>query len=282
MTVLVTGGRGFIGRHVADLLRARGTPCVVIERAWQEIDEVAASVGDVSIERCIHLGWYANPPDYLTAVAPNLRSLASAIQLVEWLIERGCQHLVVSGTSAEYAPSTDPIDETSPLASEQTVYAASKASLRVLLRSSWTQEQTGIAWARIFGVTGPGEHPLRLLPSVARAVATSEPMDMSAGEQIRDYLDVRDVASALVRLSDVRAQGDFNVSSGKGIAVRELIERVTRGCDVRVLRYGTLPLRPGETPYIVGESRRLRESTGWEPEVSLERSFADLRRWMGL
>jgi len=282
MTLLVTGGAGFIGRHVVATLESARVPCIVIEHSWRSIDDIVEVVGETHVDACIHLGWYTNPRDYLTAAPENLQCLRSSIELVDWLLDRGCRHLTVSGTSAEYAASTRSLDETSPLGSDQTVYAASKTALRLLLRSSWLGAEMTVAWGRVFGATGPGENAQRLLPSVARALGAGTPMDMTAGSQVRDYLDVRDVARAFVALSQAGAAGDYNVSSGNGLAIRDLIAHVTNGRDSAVLRYGKLPMRAGETPYIVGDNRRLREATGWEPQVSLERSFADLQTAMGL
>ena len=102
--------------------------------------------------------------------------------------------------SAEYAPSSRALTEDDPV-QPWSVYGAAKAALCTLLASSWRPAGLAVAWARLFNVTGPGESPERLLPTVARSILTGDAIDLSPGDQVRDFLDVRDVASALVALS---------------------------------------------------------------------------------
>src|ERR1700730_4321675 len=127
--ILVTGGAGFVGRHVVAELGKHEVPSFVVGHAWQSIDDVEAALGDRPIEHCIHLGWYTNPIDYLVAPEQNFGCLRSSIELIGLLLRRGCRHLTVTGTSAEYAPSETTIRE-SDRVEPSTVYAATKASLR--------------------------------------------------------------------------------------------------------------------------------------------------------
>jgi dTDP-6-deoxy-L-talose 4-dehydrogenase (NAD+) len=272
---LVTGAAGFIGRWVVAELHTRGVPCIVVEHSWQSISEVEELIAGIEVDRCIHLGWYTGPDDYLTSRPANRRCLAASLDLAELLLGTGCRHLVVSGTSVEYAASDVDLDEDARVA-PSTFYGASKASLRLLLRSFWCQEGRGLAWARIFSVTGPGEHPQRLLPAVVRALAAGLPIDLSDGAQVRDYLDVRDVAAALVALSQVEATGDYNVSSGRSSTIRELLQSATAPMGIdHLLRFGARPRHAGEAPRVVGCNRRLLEVTDWRPKVSIETTFRD-------
>lgn len=273
---LVTGAGGFIGRWVMADLATRGVPCIPVEHRWQSIAEVEAIIGDREVGRCIHLAWYTRPDDYLTSRAANRRCLDASLDLAELLLETGCRHLLVTGTSAEYASSEGDLDEDSRLG-PSTVYGACKASLRLLLRTFWREQGRGLAWARIFNVTGPGEHPQRLFPSVARALAAGLPIELSDGAQVRDFLDVRDVASALVALSQVEATGDYNVSSAQPATIRELLESATAHMGGReLLRFGARPRHPGESSRVVGRNRQLLEATEWRPTYSMEATLRSL------
>ena len=105
----------------------------------------------------------------------------------------------------------------------RSVYGASKASFHLLLDSSWRPPSLAVTWARLFNLTGAGEHPDRLLPTVVRGLLAGRSVDLSPGDQLRDYLDVDDVADALVHLASAGVDGAVNVCSGRATSLRELL-----------------------------------------------------------
>lgn len=268
--VLVTGARGFIGRHVVGQLEADGREVVAIEHAWDHAGELDALVGDRAFASCIHLGWYAHPSDYLTSVEGNLRSLRSSIELATWLVRRGATRLVVAGTCAEYGDQIEPHQEDE--ASEPwSVYGAAKAALRLLLASSMSSGDLSVAWGRIFNVTGPGESPQRLFPFVARSLLAGEPVDLSPGDQLRDYLDVSDVAGALVALEGSPAEGTFNICSGDGRPLAELLRALAARLEaVDLLRFGARPYGERDAPAVLGCPDRIRTDVGWRHRYSVD------------
>ncbi len=266
-SVLVTGARGFVGRAVVARLRALGLDPIRIDHAWATVRELDALVGERPVDRAIHAGWYADPADYLTAPRPNLRSLQASLELVDVLGDRGCRSLVVVGSCAEYRPSAQPHRETDPV-EPWSVYGAAKASLRLLLESSLRPASMGLTWARLFNLTGPGEHPQRLVPAVFNAVASGRSIDLSPGEQVRDFLDVEDVAGALLHLSMNDPMGAVNVCSGIGITLRYLLEEVAdRAGDRSLLRFGARDYGAHDSMVTIGDPARL-DGTGWAPAHS--------------
>lgn len=262
---LITGAAGFIGRHVVVEAKARGWDVLAISHAWSSTDDLVAAIGSASVTRCIHLGWYAHPADYLTAVEANRRSLQDSLALFTLLLERGCRHLVVAGSSAEYASLPSPHDESEPVA-PWSVYGSCKAALHLLLDSSWRPPSMGLAWARLFNVTGPFEHPARLVPTVTRSLLQGKPINLSPGDQRRDFLDVADVASAIVSLSDTAANGTFNICSGQGVSLRKhLGDIAARAGDPKLLGFGARPYHSRDAMSVVGKNERLRQATGWMP-----------------
>lgn len=274
-TVLVTGAGGFIGRHVAASVTVSGDQLIAVEHRWHDSAALQHLVGDGSVDRCIHLGWYADPSDYLHAAEPNLTSLAASLDLVRLLIDRGCRHLVVAGTSAEYGAPTAPVDESAPIA-PTTAYAAAKTALRVLLESSWRPVGMTVAWARIFNLTGPGEHPRRIVPQVVTALLEESPIALSDGRQLRDFLHVSDVAGALTVLSRTAAEGVFNVSSGVAVQLADVLLSIADhlGAPADLLRFGERPRGVNDPDVLVGVNQRLR-GCGWSPTFSLEATLDD-------
>ncbi|MEY2448945.1 MAG: hypothetical protein QOH79_2421 [Acidimicrobiaceae bacterium] len=260
--MLVTGAAGFIGARVKALLAERGADVIAVDHAWNSQEELTDLVGGQPLGACIHLGWYANPRDYLTAEEPNLRSLADSTALVERLAAIGCGHLVVAGSCAEYADASEPLREGSPIG-PWSAYGTSKVALREMLERSWRANGLGLTWARLFNLTGPGESAARLVPTVTRALLAGTPVDLSPGQQVRDYLDVDDVASALVQLADCRYDGVVNVCSGEPVSLRRLLgalaDRIGRA---DLLRFGAREYAEHDAMILVGDNSRLRE-TGW-------------------
>ena len=91
----------------------------------------------------------------------------------------------------------------------------------------------------------------------------------------RDFTDVRDVVRAYVAAIELEP-GVYNVASGRAVSVRELIELLAGATRLRI-RHEIDPerVRPGDVPEVRGSATRLRDLTGWEPELPLERTIAD-------
>jgi nucleoside-diphosphate-sugar epimerase len=136
------------------------------------------------------------------------------------------------------------------------------------------------AWGRIFFLYGPHEHPARLVPHVIRGLLRREPVACTEGTQIRDYLYVRDVASAFVSLLDSDVTGAVNISSGQSLEVREIIYQIADQLDGRELvRLGALPAAGDEPPLLVGDTLRLKREVGWTPGYSLSDGLAETIQW---
>ncbi len=243
---------------------------VEMSHAWERADELDVVVGERAIDTCLHLGWYAEPHDYLVNADANLRSLRSSTVLIDWLGHRQVGHLVVAGTSAEYGHGDQPHTE-DECPAPWSVYGASKVALRYLLASSMRPTTMTVSWARLFNLTGPGEHPDRLLPWVVRSLRAGREVGLSPGHQLRDFLDVSDAAAALTALADARAHGTFNVSSGVGVPLRDVIGAIGERLGATdLLRFGERSYSEHDPPVAVGNNERLVAATGWAPSHSLE------------
>lgn len=267
-SLLVTGSGGFIGRRVVRLAAEQGLEVASVPHAWRSLEELEGAVGDVEISRCLHLGWYAKPADYLVSEQGNLRSLAASLELVELLRAKACQHIVVAGSSAEYAPQERALLETDQIA-PWSVYGAAKHALHVLLRSSLMPDGTSVAWARIFNVTGPGEARHRLLPTTARELARGGRMELTDGTQRRDFLHVEDVAAGLLRLAEPGIDGTFNVCSGVSRTLRQVLEGLAKRVGRGTLDFGACPRSQHDLEVSVGDNHAL-SALGWSPSHDFE------------
>jgi nucleoside-diphosphate-sugar epimerase len=115
---------------------------------------------------------------------------------------------------------------------------------------------------------------------VIRALLEGSEFPATSGTQVRDYLHVEDVASALCALATKRVAGTYNVCSGDKLAVAELIGEVARITGrTDLVRLGALPQRAGEPMYIRGDNARLRAATSWKPQHSLTEGLTGTVAW---
>lgn len=295
MRVLVTGGRGFVGRQVLPLLAARGHEVHALSSRdvgdgedgarWHRADLLAPgqaerAVRDVAPDALLHLAWYTEHGRFWTSLE-NYRWVGASLDLFRAFAEGGGARVVATGTCAEYDWSAaGTLHETETPLEPATPYGACKLATGRLLAS--LAERTGMraAWARLFFLYGPHEHPDRLVPSVARSLLAGEPARCTHGAQRRDFLHVRDVAGALVALLESGVTGPVNVASGHDVALRAVVEGVARHAGrPELVRLGALPAPDNDPPRLAASAARLRDEVGWAPALALDAGLADAVAW---
>jgi GDP-4-dehydro-6-deoxy-D-mannose reductase len=165
-----------------------------------------------------------------------------------------------------------------------TPYGASKVAMEVLCGQYGRGRELRIGIARLFNLIGPGQSPQFAVPGFARRIAAAErageaEVELALGNAAarRDFVDVRDGARALVELSRRELCGTYNLCSGTGTTIAELVEELSRQARVSVaVRRDPGLERPADPPTLVGDPARLREATGFSSETPLARSLADL------
>ncbi len=256
--ILVTGGGGFVGRQVVPRLRDAGHDVIAPSRAEADLlaPGVPASLAQTTgAEVLVHLAWEAAPGYAMSPANPAW--LRASLDLATAFVDAGGRRIVAAGSCAE-------LDLERP-----TPYADCKRALHLGLRGLAATRGSGLAWARLFFLYGPGEHPQRLVASLAASLAAGEEALASAGRQRRDYLDVRDAGAAIAALALVHATGLFDVASGDAPAVADIARAIATAADrPGLLRLGALP-PPDEAALIVGDPAALRAATGWYPQIPL-------------
>lgn len=295
--VLVTGATGFIGSHVARLLVERGEEVAAIIRRdsdrWRIgdvvediqviegdlLDSLATGdlIKDIRPDLCIHLAWYAEPGKYLES-STNLDMLSSSIQLARNLGEAGCRRFVGIGTCFEYGMTSQRISESSAT-KPNSMYAASKTAFATVLEQIGILTGMETAWGRPFYQYGPYEDERRLVSSIILSLLRGKNAPTTEGMQVRDFLHVSDVASAIVAVGNSGLQGVVNIGSGTQVTVRSVVESIGRTTGrAHLIGFGDLPYRESDPMFVVADNSRLR-STGWTPRFALEDGIADSVRW---
>ncbi|MFN7563502.1 MAG: NAD-dependent epimerase/dehydratase family protein [Prosthecobacter sp.] len=285
MRIFVTGATGFIGRAFCQQAVARGHQLLALVRNPAALDipgvEIAAGnlletpwdkVVRFAPDAALHLAWTAEPGVYLNS-PENEVWLEQSKAWFQRLFDLGVPYVAGTGTCIEYAPSEKPlIEEVSPL-SPQFPYSKAKVELFEWLRACSPKTS---AWFRIFFPYGAGEHPKRLTSLAVKRLREGLPLLLNAPDSIRDYIEVGDAASAMLRVVEGKLTGPYNVGTGGGITLAELGRRIARvlGVDEGLVRAAE-GVPPDGMPVIVACAERLRK-TGWLPRVTLDEGVGKL------
>ncbi|SIO59373.1 GDP-4-dehydro-6-deoxy-D-mannose reductase [Singulisphaera sp. GP187] len=292
---LVTGASGFLGRPLRDALRGSPDSCgrlVTIGRRrpadWPaesflqadltNLESLRAAIEQANPSIIYHLA--GKTPPASAADLYNANSVATALLLDTLRERRRPVRLILAGSAAELGPVDEhelPVGESHPCRPE-TPYGLSK----------WLATCAGLAArppvevmvARIFNPIGPGTPESQSLGRFAAQFSDPSVEELSVGclDTRRDFVDVRDVARALIALARHGRPGlVYHVGTGKSQRVGDGLERLHRLSGERV-RVTSDPDRaasagPGDSR---ADIRRIVEHTGWGPEISWEASLEDL------
>lgn len=293
--ILITGATGFIGSAVARHCVAAGHEVRALVRPtsdrWRLDDlrhRLRFVVGDVlagpvplepgTIDLCIHLAWDVTPGEYLHA--PHHEAYRRAtLALARQVAAAGCPRLVAVGSCFEYDPGAGVLSETTPV-KPRSVYAAAKLATFEALQGVCRSTGLQLAWPRLFLQYGPAEDPRRIVPYVVSALLRGERAELTAGDQIRDFLHVADVAAALWAVADSDVVGPVNIGSGKGITIADVARRIADLVQrPDLIALGARPSPDGEPMRIVADTTRLRTETGWTAGFDLTSGLRDTVDW---
>lgn len=287
--VLLTGATGFVGRQMVAPLLARGVALHAASRGaspsipgvtWHRTDLLAdgvALIREVRPTLLIHAAWFVEHGRFWTA-PENAAWLDASEALARAFVEAGGRRILGVGSCAEYAE-TDAADdqpwpETRRIA-PATPYGQAKAELAVRL----ARLPSSVAWARLFHLFGPGEHPDRLVPSVARALGAGHPARIASGRPVRDLAPTRFVGEALAGLALSKVEGPVNVASGEGRSIAEVARILAEAAGrPELLRLGALPDRPGEVQHMAADITRLRREVGFAVAPQVEHALRTFAR----
>lgn len=277
MTVTLTGATGFVGRQILRNLLERGCSVRVLVRDPSYLSdiqghrtleivhtpdlftEVAGRLEELleGSEILVHAAWHTEPGEYLTSPL-NLACLTGTLNLAYAFATVGGKRFVGIGTCAEYDLSTGLMTTDTPLA-PNTLYAACKASAFQVLRCFLGANGLSFAWCRIFYLHGEGEDERRLVPYIRRQLEAGHEVLLTRGDQVRDFLDVKDAARMIVDVALGQQEGAVNICSGEAVTVRQLAERIADECGRReLLRFGARPENIFDPPRVVGVRKDVR------------------------
>ncbi len=312
MKVLVTGADGFVGGWVARRLLAAGhevagtfRPGAAASRVlsaaerdairWEPLElsdpEAVNRVAPTPFDAVVHLAALASGGE--ARRDPGLAwqvNAAGTARLAESLGAAVASRtsdplLLVVSTGEVYGagqPPAGPRREQDPC-EPCSPYAASKLGAEIAARDVGRRTGLRVIVARAFPHTGPGQDARFVVPALAGRILAARRIRAPAIKTgnlapVRDLLDVRDVAEAYVALLTRGTPGEtYNVASGAGVALSEVLERLMRIAAWPVItEYDPGLGRQADLAHLVGDPGRLRAATGWAPRISLDQTLNDV------
>lgn len=316
MTVLVTGGAGYIGSHTVRWLTAAGRDAVVLDSLEYGFEAAVIGaplvVGDIAdtelvtkvvaeygVTAAIHFAAYKAAGESVAAPARYFaNNVGATARLLGALGTSGVRHVVFSSTCAVYGtPRTLPVDEAHPTGPESP-YGESKLAVERML--PWFEGAHGLRSVslRYFNAAGAsadgriGEDPrssLNLVPVAMRAALGHRPLQVfgtdystADGTAIRDYVHVDDLADAHHRALEYLEAGGpsttLNLGTGTGSSVLEVIAATKQvsGVDFPV---DFAPRRAGDPVAVYADNRRAAAVLGWKPRFDLDAIVTTAWRW---
>jgi UDP-glucose-4-epimerase GalE len=317
MTVLITGGAGYIGSITTRLIRASGRGVVVLDTLENghrkavgdapfvqgdisDSDLIARVVAEHQVDEVVHFAAYkavgesmSNPGKYFS------NNVTGSQKLFESLHKAGVTRVVFSSTAAVYGtPQSVPVRESDVLSCES-VYAETKLMIEKTL--GWYSHTTPMrnVCLRYFNAAGASEDATlgedwrfsqNLIPHVMKALLGFAPaltvfgndFPTPDGTGVRDYIHVEDLAHAHVAALDYLAKGNdsitCNVGTGYGTSVMDIIATTERVTGKKV-PYEIVGRRAGDPSECYADPRRINEAFGWAPTHSLDDIISSAYAW---
>jgi GDP-4-dehydro-6-deoxy-D-mannose reductase len=292
MRAVVTGGLGFVGRHLVEHLRTVGDEVTTLDHHGDHAVDitdgpaVAAALAAARPEAVYHLaGWADVGASWRDPVAVLRVNAEGTLHVLRACTAAGVRRVLAVASADVYGVVTEaelPLTEASPLR-PTSPYAASKLAADALAQQAFLGYGLGVVRVRPFNHLGPGQSEQFVAPAIAARIARAERDDVGSipvGNLTarRDVTDVRDVVRAYRLLVERGEAGEvYNVCTGEDLAVQTLADLLV-GMARRPIDLVTDPslLRPVDLPVLRGDASKLRAATGWAPRIPIEQTTADL------
>lgn len=312
-TILVTGGAGFIGSHVADYLMSRGDKVVIVDEMNDYYDlrlknnnleylynkhgeECHIYNGDICDEEFIEGVFNKEEPDYIchlaarAGVRPSIidpfiyvhSNIEGTTRLLDLARKRSCKNFVYASSSSVYGSSPkEELSETDAVDNPVSPYAATKKSCELLAYTFWHLyglPTTGLRFFTVYGPRGrPDMAPFKFIQRVFEENAIQQYGD---GSTSRDYTYITDIVQGVVRSIDT-PQADatvINLGNGRPFKLKDFIQLVEK-CVGKQAVIEILPEQPGDVQHTCANISRAQELLGYDPQVPFEEGIQKTVDW---
>ncbi len=283
--IIITGATGFIGIHLIKQWLAKDVEVYavirphsknagripkndhicIIELRMEEYNKLPELIG--SADYFYHFAWEGARVPYRDDVEMQKNNYECALLAYETAKKLGCKFFLGSGSQAEYGSTIGIVDENYPC-SPTTEYGKQKLNTCKELLKRAEQDGMKLIWTRIFSIYGPYDFQGTLVMTSINKMLLDEPIEMTEGTQLWDYLYVSDAAAAMVLLAETECDnGVYNIASGDYKPLRTFVEEIKRIVNSKSeLKFGVVPFGPHGPVNLTPDSSKIKD-LGWRPTV---------------
>ena len=252
MKILVTGASGFIGSSLIPALLSENHKVFTLVRSVKKIKSfdwypkvktinkdlkslTKDDIEDINPDIIYHLAW-SDLPNYEDPIHIE-KNLPEQLFFLRLVAECNVKKIIITGSCLEYGLQNGLLNEENTL-QPSTFYGLAKASVLSMANHLKNKFGFDFVWYRIFYVYGENQNQSSLYPSLINAIKNEESVfKMSHGNQMRDFIHIDDVIKyLLIPLHDYTISGIYNISNGKGIKVKDFVERIVHlhGSQIKI------------------------------------------------
>lgn len=290
--LLIVGGTGFIGSHLAKTAIKKGYnvrvlslqeqikapasfPIEYINADIRDFGRLKQALSDQKINYVVNLGGYVNHTPFLSGgyevIDTHFNGVMNLCRCLRWENIHG---FVQIGSSDEYGNQKAPQNE-SQRESPITPYSFGKTASNHFLQMLHREEGFPIASVRLFLVYGPEQGSNRFIPQIIQGCLEDRSFPVSLGEQLRDFCYVDDVVHGiLLAMKNVDARGEvINIASGHPVQIKEVIQLIRDKIGKGHPRYGDVRYRKGENMELYADISKSAQLLSWRPEIDIKQGI---------
>lgn len=255
---------------------------------WHTVDlhsprHRAEIISRIRPEILVHLAWYTEHGQYWSSPL-NLQWVETSSAMLRDFSDAGGRRAVFLGTCAEYDWNYGFCTEDLTPRRPASLYGVAKNALFEMAQKFAETKDFEFVWGRVFFPYGPGEAQSRFVSSIITAIRDGRDAHCSHGEQMRDFVYVKDLAGAIAALISNNVRGAVNLGSGIPVKLKELALRIGDMMqNPGKIRLGAIPAQENDPPLVLADISRLKSTASWHPEYSMEAGLREtIDYWLNM
>lgn len=253
MRIFITGGTGFIGKHLVKKLREdKNNELFLLSKDLADINDWKKEIEDFKPEATIHLAW-DGLPDY--SAKTSIKNLKYGLDLINMLAQTSCKTILSVGTCWEI------------LAQPFNAFSAAKNALHFLGEGIAKENNMNFIWTRLFYVYGPGQRESSLIPHLINCKKAGEKPEIKTPDAKNDFIYIQDIVEALdMIIRKGRNSAVYNIGSGELTSTREIAKIIFPDFDI-LESEDNLDNGP------CADISRIKKEIGWEPRTNIKQGI---------
>lgn len=303
LKVLVTGGTGFIGSNLIRELLRRNYEVYALVRKNSSLgykrlnglkkikyiysdDLFETNVYENKLPQfdvCFHLAAYG--VDYNQQNVGSLvdGNIVFTLNLLDFCKKNKTKKVINTGSCFEYGLNEGKKLNEDDKINPQALYGAAKASSVIMANTFSKKNDIPLITVRPFAIFGENEGIHKFVPQLMNSIIKEKSMEITMGEQVRDYLYIKDLIDGYITLAltDVPLYESYNICSGQEVKIKDLALKLSEviGCSIELFKFGAIPYRKNEVMHFVGDNSKVKKYTGWQPKFTLEEGLKRTYEW---